>query len=73
MLIVMTIMMVVMIVIMTLLNELRIIQFSIYGAEPFLRGRQLCSYPKTSQYFMEPEGSLLYSQEPSTGPYPEPD
>jgi hypothetical protein len=22
---------------------------------------------------MEPVGSLLYSQEPSTGPYPEPD
>jgi hypothetical protein len=22
---------------------------------------------------MEPEGSLSYSQEPSTGPYPEPD
>jgi hypothetical protein len=22
---------------------------------------------------MEPEGSLLYSQEPATGPYPEPD
>jgi hypothetical protein len=23
-------------------------------------------------HFMEHEGSLLYSQEPSTGPYPEP-
>jgi len=22
---------------------------------------------------LEPEGSLLYSQEPATGPYPEPD
>jgi hypothetical protein len=37
-----------------------------HGAEPFLRSRQLCSYSKTSQYFTEPE-------DPSTGPYPEPD
>jgi hypothetical protein len=44
-----------------------------HGAEPFLRSCQLCSYSRTSQHFMEPEGSLLCSQEPSTGPYPEPD
>jgi hypothetical protein len=42
------------------------------GAETFLRSRQLCSYSRTSQHFMEPEGSSPYSQEPSTGPYPEP-
>jgi hypothetical protein len=29
------------------------------GAEPLSRGRQLCSYSRTSQYFMEPKGSLL--------------
>jgi hypothetical protein len=40
-----------------------------HGAEPFLRSR----YSRTSQHFMEPEGSLPCSQEPSTGPYPEPD
>jgi hypothetical protein len=44
-----------------------------YGAEPFLRSHQLCSHSRTSQYFMEPEGSLPCSKEPSTGPYPEPD
>jgi hypothetical protein len=45
----------------------------IHGAEPFLRDCQLCSYSRTSQDFTEPEGSLPPSQEPSTGPYPEPD
>jgi hypothetical protein len=42
-----------------------------YRAEPFLRSHQLCSCSRT-QHFMEPEGSLLCSQEPSTGPYPKP-
>jgi hypothetical protein len=44
-----------------------------YRAEPFLRSRQLCSHSRTSQHFMEPEGSSQCSQEPITGSYPEPD
>ena len=38
-----------------------------HGAEPFWRNRQFCSYSRISQHFMEPEGSLPCSQEPSTG------
>jgi hypothetical protein len=33
---------------------------------------KLCNY-STSPHFLEPEGSLLCSQEPSIGPYCEPD
>jgi hypothetical protein len=44
-----------------------------HGAEPILRSCQLCSHSRTTQHFIEPEGLLPCSQEPSTGPYSEPD
>jgi hypothetical protein len=44
-----------------------------HGAEPSLRSCQLHSYSRTSQYFIEPEGALHCSQEPTTGLYPQPD
>ena len=34
--------------------------------------RSVFSYSRNSPHFMEPEGSLLHSQEPATCPYPEP-
>jgi hypothetical protein len=44
-----------------------------YGAEPFLRSCQLFIHSEIPSNFKEPESSSLCSQEPSTGPYPEPD
>jgi hypothetical protein len=45
----------------------------LHGAGPLLRNRQFCIYSRTSQYCVEPEGTLSCSREPSIGPYPEPD
>jgi hypothetical protein len=38
----------------------------LYGAEHYLRGRQLLGHSIVSQHFMEPEGSIPISQELST-------
>jgi hypothetical protein len=40
----------------------------LHGAEPFFRSRQLCSCSRASQNFMEPEGSLHFSQNPPLVP-----
>jgi hypothetical protein len=45
---------------------------SLHGVEPFIRSRQSSRCSRTSQLFMEPNGSLPCSQEPSTGPYTAP-
>jgi hypothetical protein len=44
-----------------------------HGAEPLSRSLKLCSQSISSRHFMKPECSSPCSQEPSIGPYPEPD
>jgi hypothetical protein len=46
--------------------------YKLCGAEHHSRGPQLLGNSIVSQHFMEPEGSIPNSQEPSTCPYPEP-
>jgi hypothetical protein len=56
----------------TVIVEAELIYLVTHGAELFVRSRQLCSQSRTSQHFMEPEGSLPCSQKPYTDPHPEP-
>jgi hypothetical protein len=45
----------------------------LHGAKSFIGRQQLLNHPKNSQHFMEPEGSILWSQEITSGPCPEPE
>ena len=47
--------------------------YLLHGVESFLRSYNVLSYSTNSPYFMEPEGSTLYSKQLATCPYPEPD
>jgi hypothetical protein len=40
---------------------------------PFWEANSCSAYSRISQHFVKPKGSLSCSQEPATGPYPEPD
>lgn len=42
---------------------------SLFVAKTFLRSQQLPSHSNNSQHFVEPEDSLLFSQQPATGQY----
>jgi hypothetical protein len=44
----------------------------LHGAESFLRSQQSPTYSGNPQHFTVFEGPLLCSQEPTTGPYPDP-
>jgi hypothetical protein len=45
----------------------------LHGAESFLRSRQSLRYSRIYQNFKKTVGFLPCPQEPSTGPYPQPD
>jgi hypothetical protein len=46
--------------------------YVLHGAESFLRSCPVFAASQIPRIFMEPEGSLPYSQVPATRPYPEP-
>jgi hypothetical protein len=50
-----------------------LLAYSLHGAESLLRSSPVfAASQEIPRIFMEPEGSLPYSQVPATRPYPEP-
>jgi hypothetical protein len=53
--------------------EKHLTTYLFHGADIIWKADSHSACQKNLAFFMEPEGSLPYSQKPTIGPYPEPD